>query len=165
MAIKKVFSSDIRKISTLNLAKNIGAVKINEEWLQGMDLKEYLKKEVSGGKSSAALEKQLKNAGVEYKKRQKLMVMITDDGEDKTKKEKVMPWYRRALATDEPGISQTTGVNTHDVRGGVSGVSVDTSAQGGRMGSRINPITSGAGPAVSGSVKPISSRPAIPLAR
>lgn len=63
----------------------------------------------------------------------------------KKEKPKPLPWYRRAARLEDDAeaqqMSQRTGVSISQFRGGVSKVSVDTSAQGGRQNQTINPLT------------------------
>ncbi|PIR92337.1 hypothetical protein COU01_02365 [Candidatus Falkowbacteria bacterium CG10_big_fil_rev_8_21_14_0_10_44_15] len=167
MAAKVIYAKNIEELPTSDL-KQVGTVKLGEEKLAGAKLKQRLAREVSGGKTLTALEKDLQKqglAGAQQRKRRALMDVIGGE-ENKTGKKKPVPWYRRALATEEDDISQKTGVSIHEVRGGVSHVSVDTRAQGGRMRSRINPLSGAASPAINGGSKstpPKSNRP--PLAR
>jgi len=166
MAAKVIYAKNIEELPTSDL-KQVGTVKLGEEKLAGAKLKQRLAREVSGGKTLTALEKDLQKqglAGAQQRKRRALMNVI-GGAENKIGKKKPVPWYRRALATEEDDISQKTGVSIHEVRGGVSHVSVDTRAQGGRMRSRINPLSGAAGPTVGGAPKPPTTRPNIPLTR
>jgi hypothetical protein len=166
MGVKKLYAKDIRAISAAKF-KPVGEVKLGEEKISGLELKKYLEKEVSGGKTTTALEKSFKEAGLkegQWEKRQALMGIL-NGGEDKNNgKPKPVPWYRRALATDDPEMTKKTGVSVYDARRGTSQVSVDTRAQGGRMSSSINPITGGVS-SVNKNQRPPLAKPGIPLAR
>ncbi|MEK7068177.1 MAG: hypothetical protein AAB956_04220 [Patescibacteria group bacterium] len=154
MSAKIIYAKNIEELPTGDLNK-VGTVKLGEEKLSGQKLKQRLAEEVRGGKTLTALEKNLKAeglAGGQQKKRATLMGVIGGKGDGDNKK-KPVPWYRRALATTDTDISKETGVSLQGRRGGASSVSVDTSATGGKMRSRINPLSGAAGPAVDGRKK------------
>lgn len=163
MAAKIIYAKNIDELPTGDLNK-VGTVKLGEEKLAGIKLKQRLAEEAAGGKTLTALEKNLKEeglAGGQQKKRAALM-NILGNKRDGTNKKKSVPYYRRALAAADESLSKTTGVSIQGMRGGASSVSVDTSATGGKMSSRINPLTGGAGPAVNGARKSSATQPNVP---
>jgi|GEM_PF-2703568 len=162
--VKKIFAKNVAGINF----KNVGIVKIGGQEMKDLELKKYLTKKVQGGKTLTALEKELKQEGLvdsQLNKRKELMRVLGGGDTNNNKEEKKVPWYRRSLASQDENLSQTTGVSFRNVRGGTGSVSVDTSATGGKMRSRINPLSSAAGPAINGASRPSAAPPRITLAR